>query len=150
MSDDQAASDVEALVGFLRDRDAWCPACRYNLRGLTSPRCPECGRELRLSVGATEPFLRAWITLVVSAAASSGIGLCMGSIACLQQWPMWSLPAKLSASIVIYVAMIPAAPFVLATRLRFLRQAGVVQWRIALVAAIVSVAAFLLLLSSIP
>ncbi len=25
------------------DRDLYCPRCRYNLRGLTTPRCPECG-----------------------------------------------------------------------------------------------------------
>ncbi len=25
------------------DRDLFCPRCRYNLRGLTTPRCPECG-----------------------------------------------------------------------------------------------------------
>jgi hypothetical protein len=26
-----------------QDRDLICPRCRYNLRGLTLPRCPECG-----------------------------------------------------------------------------------------------------------
>jgi hypothetical protein len=25
------------------DRDVPCPLCEYNLRGLTDPRCPECG-----------------------------------------------------------------------------------------------------------
>ncbi len=25
------------------DRDLFCPRCKYNLRGLTMPRCPECG-----------------------------------------------------------------------------------------------------------
>ncbi|MBN2447782.1 MAG: hypothetical protein JXO22_13710, partial [Phycisphaerae bacterium] len=25
------------------DRDVYCPRCDYNLRGLTKPRCPECG-----------------------------------------------------------------------------------------------------------
>ena len=62
---------------------------------------------------------------------------------------MGSDEAKLKVSIIIYVAMIPSAPIVLATRRRFLRRASVVQWRIALVAAIVSAAAFLLLLSSV-
>jgi hypothetical protein len=27
------------------DEDAFCPECRYNLRGVESNRCPECGRE---------------------------------------------------------------------------------------------------------
>lgn len=26
------------------DQDAFCTHCQYNLRGLTEPRCPECGR----------------------------------------------------------------------------------------------------------
>ncbi|MEL6330410.1 MAG: hypothetical protein AAFR38_12190 [Planctomycetota bacterium] len=34
---------------YLRDRDARCPGCGYNLRGLEEPRCPECGVELRLN-----------------------------------------------------------------------------------------------------
>ncbi len=25
------------------DKDVECPSCKYNLRGLTEPRCPECG-----------------------------------------------------------------------------------------------------------
>jgi hypothetical protein len=149
MEQEQSDPDTDALVEFLRERDAWCPACRYNLRGLTSPRCPECGRELKLSVGMTEPFLRAWITLAVSVVASSGIGLLMAWVLCREGWPRGSDEAELRVSIIIYVAMIPAAPIVLATRRRFLRQASVVQWRFALFAAIVSTAAFILLLSSV-
>lgn len=29
------------------ERDAPCPVCRYNLRGLHDPRCPECGSSFR-------------------------------------------------------------------------------------------------------
>lgn len=31
-----------------RDAPPICPACGYNLTGLTQCRCPECGREYRL------------------------------------------------------------------------------------------------------
>ncbi len=34
------------LQRFLAGRDIPCPACAYNLRGLGSPRCPECGAPL--------------------------------------------------------------------------------------------------------
>ena len=35
-----AAAAAESPV---LDRDVACPLCEYNLRGLTEPRCPECG-----------------------------------------------------------------------------------------------------------
>ena len=47
--DDTSADPL--LVAFLRDRDAYCPLCKYNLRALTSPRRPECGKALLLVVG---------------------------------------------------------------------------------------------------
>jgi hypothetical protein len=28
------------------DRDARCPRCRYHLRGVPGPRCPECGSDI--------------------------------------------------------------------------------------------------------
>ncbi len=40
-----------ALVSFLSGRDAPCPACGYNLRGVEASRCPECGGPLELTLG---------------------------------------------------------------------------------------------------
>src|SRR6185503_2909506 len=42
------AADLPAVPGeeapeSLSSRDLHCPLCEYNLRGLTEPRCPECG-----------------------------------------------------------------------------------------------------------
>jgi hypothetical protein len=34
---------AQRLARYLADRDAKCPRCAYNLRGLASDRCPECG-----------------------------------------------------------------------------------------------------------
>lgn len=28
------------------ERDAKCPRCRYHLRGVPGPRCPECGHDI--------------------------------------------------------------------------------------------------------
>ena len=42
----------DLLLEFLREHDAACPVCAYNLRALTRPICPECGQELSLTVGA--------------------------------------------------------------------------------------------------
>lgn len=34
------------IADDLARRDAPCPACGYNLRGVRTPRCPECGRDI--------------------------------------------------------------------------------------------------------
>ncbi len=38
--------DGPRIRAFLAQRDVPCRGCRYNLRGVTAPACPECGREL--------------------------------------------------------------------------------------------------------
>ncbi len=64
--------DVARLLDFLRGRDVPCPSCRYNLRDLTRPLCPECRHELLLTVGVTRPrFL--WFLLAVTPSAISVI-----------------------------------------------------------------------------
>jgi hypothetical protein len=44
----------EMLLEFIREHDAACPVCGYNLKALTRPICPECGQELVLAVGAAQ------------------------------------------------------------------------------------------------
>ncbi len=46
-----AENETESLLRFLQGRDHACPKCSYNLRNLTRPVCPECGEELKLTVG---------------------------------------------------------------------------------------------------
>lgn len=68
-------SDTALLLEYLKHYDAFCPVCNYNLRNLTQPRCPECGRGLMISVGATEPYLVNWILLTISLGFAAGLGL---------------------------------------------------------------------------
>ena len=35
-----------ALRDIMFDRALPCPHCRYDLRGITRPKCPECGRDV--------------------------------------------------------------------------------------------------------
>lgn len=35
---------------YLADRDAPCPSCGYNLRGIQDTACPECGRKIELTL----------------------------------------------------------------------------------------------------
>ncbi len=67
-----AGQDVARLLEFLRGRDVTCPVCRYNLRDLTRPQCPECRHGLLLTVGVTRPrFL--WFLLAVTPCEVAGI-----------------------------------------------------------------------------
>lgn len=62
------------LAAYLAERDEPCPACGYNLRGLTGEACPECGESLRLRVGILEPRLGLFVTGLVGLAG--GLGFC--------------------------------------------------------------------------
>lgn len=51
------------LLRRLATRDTPCPRCRYNLRGLDSPVCPECGESISMSLianAAPAPPSFAW------------------------------------------------------------------------------------------
>ena len=72
MHETAGQDDVARLLEFLRGREVPCPLCRYNLRDLTRPQCPECRHELLLTVGVTRPrFL--WFLLAVTPCAFAGI-----------------------------------------------------------------------------
>src|SRR5438067_7590942 len=62
----------ELLLEFLREHEAPCPVCGYNLKALVRPVCPECGQELVLAVGAAR--LRfGWLFAAVAPGFFSGI-----------------------------------------------------------------------------
>ena len=62
----------ELLLEFLREHEAPCPLCGYNLKAITRPICPECGQELVLSVGAARLRL-GWLLAAVAPGFFSGI-----------------------------------------------------------------------------
>lgn len=65
----------EMLLEFLRDNDAACPVCGYNVRALTRPVCPECRQELILTVGAANLRLF-WLLAALAPGFFSGIAAC--------------------------------------------------------------------------
>ena len=65
----------DMLLDFLREHDAACPVCGYNLRTLTRPICPECRQELVLTVGATRLRL-GWLFAALAPGFFSGIAAC--------------------------------------------------------------------------
>src|SRR4051812_32452603 len=64
--------DQQDLITYLAQRDAPCPSCDYNLRGLTASTCPECSQHLTLRVGVTELRQRAFIATLVALAMGTG------------------------------------------------------------------------------
>ncbi|MFG0328985.1 MAG: hypothetical protein ACF8PN_03710 [Phycisphaerales bacterium] len=69
----------ELLLRFLRDHDAECPVCGYNLRGLTRPVCPECSEELAPTVGV-EGLRLGWLFAAIAPGFFSGIAACFVAI----------------------------------------------------------------------
>ncbi|MFM9995766.1 MAG: hypothetical protein ACKVU4_08200 [Phycisphaerales bacterium] len=62
----------QMLLDFVREHDAACPVCGYNVRALTRPICPECATELVLAVGAARLRLE-WLLATVAPGFFSGI-----------------------------------------------------------------------------
>lgn len=58
------ADEARFLIGWLHERDAECPGCRYNLRNLTQPTCPECREPLRLVVSLEQPRFLTFVAAV--------------------------------------------------------------------------------------
>jgi len=140
--------DSHMLLEFLRDRNVPCPLCGYNLRGLLSARCPECGRDLELRVGLAEPRQGAWLTAQIAVAATGGIG-CLALISiCVNGWPQGMPHAWLfNFAFIYYLGSIPVAALLLIKRRRYLRLPQPVQRWIAaaaIVGAIVSLVACIL------
>ena len=65
----------ELLLEYLRHHDAACPSCRYNVRAISQPRCPECGSPLGLKVTAPERLIRRWIGVILTLALPLGFAL---------------------------------------------------------------------------
>lgn len=70
----ETIEDPAFLRSVLDTTDVPCPACGYNLRGLTTPVCPECNLRLVLRIGLAEPRIGAFVTGLVG--ISAGLGFC--------------------------------------------------------------------------
>ena len=131
-TNDPGGGEDALLIEYLHERDEPCPLCGYNLRGLRSRRCPECGRDLRLSVGAVEPFQRAWVALAAITCAAAGLGVFFGLAVLVWGWPRPRRGAEgalVTYSILAFWCMIPIAIVVLRRRRGFMRLRTEAQWR---------------------
>ncbi|MEX0653560.1 MAG: hypothetical protein WD534_02825 [Phycisphaeraceae bacterium] len=114
LAEPDSTVEPDLLSVYLRDRDEPCPRCGYNLRGLHTHRCPECGDALRLKVGLVEPRLGAYLATLVAACLGFGGSLLFTVIALRAAPTMWwwdepsakALLLTLAVSFVLLVAAV--------------------------------------------
>ena len=146
-STNSGPANQQMLLSFLAGQDVACPSCAYNLRGLTTPRCPECGRELKLSVGLTEPYLAAWITLAMVVFTNAGAGLLFFIVFAQEPWPRkWVY----RGIILYFVANLPIAIVVMICRRRFMRWPVRRQWIVSLLVLGITLVAFTMFALVVP
>ncbi len=141
---------VALLLTFLRERDAFCPLCGYNLRNLVRPQCPECREDLVLAVGVRK--LRfGWFLATITP------GLFCGIAAALLLIPMIAVPLTGGGAPPWFVVAADAfgwlsgiaALVLLRHRFLFLRQPQPAQRAWAVLAWTIHVAAFVMLMTVI-
>jgi hypothetical protein len=139
-----ATSDEAALLDYLRGRDVGCPLCNYNLRGLTSCRCPECGHELRLGVGLVEPRIGAWVTCLVGVTAAGGMGVLTAINLVVRGWGRFSAGSRPLDFMALawFLASVALVPILIVSRRRYRRLSPPNQWALAAGAIALTALAF--------
>ena len=144
-----ASRRQEMLLEFLRDQDAACPVCGYNVRSLTRPICPECKQELVLTVGALQLRL-GWLLAAVAPGFFSGIAacfVCIPTLAIYFEDDLFLLP--LVGGVLFGWCSGLFAIILAAKRNRFLAQTRTRQRWFALIIWMVHITAFVLLVISL-
>lgn len=130
-----ADADESRLIDFLADHDCDCPLCHYNLRGLTSAHCPECGQHVKLTVGLADLLMWPWACMAVASCLCAGLGLM-----CVFMLALQGLPPATDSNVVTwirdvsiygFIAAIPIAIAVIIKRRSILRLNPARQKRIA-------------------
>ncbi len=142
-ADPQPADGDALLLEFVRDRDASCPLCGYNLRNLSTTTCPECREPLSLSVGFRKPRF-GWFVATITPGFFSGICAALLLIPLVisvysasgpSPWQVWGLDAFGWLSGLAALAMVRY-------RYAFLRQPQAAQRVWAVMAWAIHLAAF--------
>ena len=125
------------MARALSGRDVGCPGCGYNLRDHTGSCCPRCQQRLRVAVTADEPYLAAWVTLLVSLWLSAWPGVVLWVATLVDRFALTHAGDAYELIAGGYAMMcLLLAVAVLLTRRAFCRLRRMVQWRFALPAAL--------------
>ena len=114
--------EIEMLLAFVRDRDASCPNCGYNVRNLTKPICPECQEALLLKVGSQTYPIR-WLLITVAPGIFTGItaGI-MAVLAVLSGSLPKSIPRVILLTAAFFSLSAVVAVVIIFLHKRFIRQ----------------------------
>ncbi len=79
-------------VNFAFELPGQCPHCDYDARGLRTPVCPECGKDVRHAQTVTRRFDRKWLALCVGVSTAVGllIAFFMSSLLVIAMPSMWT------------------------------------------------------------
>ncbi len=91
-----STNETDPLLQAYVDRGTCrCPACAYELQGLRSDRCPECGETIRLSLKGDSDRRSGWLVGLVSLSSMFGLfGLFVPLTMIIRSGPpttMWAL-----------------------------------------------------------
>lgn len=64
--------DQKFIQEYASDRDIPCPVCDYNLRGISTSTCPECGARLEIRIGSLDLRLGIWLSALIGTALVAG------------------------------------------------------------------------------
>ena len=136
------------LREFLNAHEATCPRCGYNLHGLTSVNCPECGERLSLTVHAPRRQA-AWICGLIALSASAGFSALLSLVGiyfliignAFDRDPFYGFGAGFVISSLLIVAWISQRP-------RLQRASGVKRWLWALAASCVPLANVIIMVAT--
>lgn len=139
-NDAEPRRERELLTEFLAGRNVACPVCGYNLRGLASPICPECGAHLDLRVGSVDRRLGAWLTTLLSLALPFGFfGIGLIVIVVLStywgEWPSAEFMLAITCSTVAYGVLVWG---ILASRRRYWSMTQVKRCAVAIASVLVN------------
>lgn len=142
-----APIDADGLLfAFVRDRDAVCPRCGYNVRNLTKPVCPECEEPLVLKVGGRTYPVR-WLLATVAPGIFTGVtaGVMVVVFLIVGPPPFVPLGVILTGSFFLVSAAVAVAIIIWSRR--FIRQSQPRQVMWAVLLWVIHLCAFFLFLS---
>lgn len=149
-NDEKMNDEDEALRGllaaYLATRNVPCAKCGHNLRGVTTGTCPECGREIVVTVGHFDHSTTPWIV----AMALYGLAIFATAMGAMTAIIPIALGRGFDFEAFLYLAATFAAlatavaGLVILTkkRLQIWNSGGFVQWAIAMSVVVVPLAAF--------